>query len=139
MSQVSVPYPTASFLRLAAFLKANGSDRDPISVIEDAVEYWLENAPWKKQDLLGAMVEDSARGYTWKSLFLPSGTTARIKTKSGYQYARVEGDFLIYNGERMSPNQFALSATGSERDAWRDVWIKRPTDADYIRADDLRE
>jgi hypothetical protein len=46
---------------------------------------------------------------------------------------------LMYEGERVSPNQFATKVTGTSRDAWRDLWIKRPTDDDFRVADDLRD
>lgn len=145
MAQLSVPLSTPTFLRLAAFLEISGSERDPVETVEEAVIYWLENAEWKLPDL----VPDAVRGYSWKiqkttdrpaaSLFLPQGSTLRIKVREGFEYAKVEGDQLIYRGESVSPNQFAAVATGSARDAWRDVWVKRPSDHDYQHADALRQ
>ncbi len=63
----------------------------------------------------------------------------RIKYNGSFVYANVEGDYLIYNGERVSPNQFAMKVTGTARDAWRDLWMKRPGDTDYHLADNLRK
>jgi hypothetical protein len=63
----------------------------------------------------------------------------RIKYNGSFMYAKVGSDYLIYEGERVSPNQFALKVTGTARDPWRDLWIKRPGDADYRLADDFRE
>jgi hypothetical protein len=131
--------PTTTILKLATFLKDQGSDRDPVEVIEAAIDYWMENASWKKDDLMPeTIVSADARGYTWKSVFLPAGSIVRIKYEGAFVYAKVEGDYLIYNGERVSPNQFALKVTGTARDAWRDLWVKKPTDADYRLADNLR-
>ena|SRR5438876_2762903 len=139
-STMNPPIATAKILKLAAFLKEHGSDRDPVEVIETAIDYWMENAAWKKSDLMPeTTVHDEARGYTWKSLFLPAGTMVRIKYEGSFTYAKVEGDYLVYRGERVSPNQFAMKVTGTARDAWRDLWIRRPTDADYRIADDLRD
>jgi hypothetical protein len=135
-STINPPISTSTFLKLATFLKEHGSDRDPVDVVEDAIEYWMDNAVLKPEIL--APDEPDARGYSWKSLFLPAGTDVRIKYNGFYIYAKVEGDFLTYKGERLSPNQFAFKATGSARDAWRDLWIKRPTDSDYLLADSLR-
>jgi hypothetical protein len=138
-STVCTPISTNSFLKLAHFLKEQGSDRDPLEVIETAIEYWMNNASWKGEDLMPeTLVGDDARGYTWKSVFLPTGTMVRIKYDGSFIYAKVEGDYLMFNGERVSPNQFAMKVTGTARDAWRDLWIKRPRDADYRLADDLR-
>jgi hypothetical protein len=140
VSTVNPPVKTALFLKLASFLKENGSDRDPVAAIEDAIEYWMDNASWKKTDLMPEVViGDSEHGYTWKSTFLPSGTIVRIKYEGSYVYAKVEGDYLIYSGERVSPNQFATKVTGTARDAWRDLWIKRPSDPDFRPASDLRD
>jgi len=138
-STVCTPISTNSFLKLAHFLKEQGSDRDPLEVIETAIEYWMNNASWKREDLMPeTLVGDDARGYTWKSVFLPTGTMVRIKYDGSFIYAKVEGHYLMFNGERVSPNQFAMKVTGTARDAWRDLWIKRPRDADYRLADDLR-
>ncbi|MGH7784109.1 MAG: hypothetical protein ACREO5_09760 [Candidatus Binatia bacterium] len=139
MSNITVPFPTASFLRLSTFLKKEGSTRDPVKAIEDAVEYWLANAEWKKSDLLpDTVIAPDARGYMWKSLFLPHGTIVRIKYNQFFQYAKVEGDALMHQGESVSPNQFAYRVCGGARDAWRDLWIRRPSDEDYQHADSLR-
>jgi hypothetical protein len=146
MSHVSVPLPTSTFLRLVGFLQACGSDRDPVDIVEDAVDYWIDNAEWKTETLL----PDAARkgGYPWKvqktsehpatALPLPAGTALRIKVGAGFKYAKVNGDSLVYQGEQVSPNQFAKLATGTDRDAWRDVWVKRPADQDFLHADALR-
>jgi hypothetical protein len=138
-STMNPPVSTATILKLAEFLRDQGSDRDPVDVIETAIDYWMENAAWKKDDLMAeTVIRDEERGYTWKSIFLPSGTLVRIKYNGSFTYAKVDGDYLIYKGERVSPNQFALKVTGTPRDAWRDLWIKKPADADYRLADDLR-
>jgi hypothetical protein len=136
-SHVSVPLATGHFLGLAKFLKENGSSADPVEIISVALDYWMENAAWKKGDLiLGVNVD--ARGYSWKTVFLPTGTVLRIKYEGQFHYAKVEGDYLLYEGKQVSPNQFAFIVTRTARDAWRDLWVKRPSDDDYRVADDLR-
>jgi len=141
----------STFIRLANFLKGVGSDRDPISMVEEAIEYWVDNASWKTDDLLPELaIKHPGAGYTWKirkegslppaSLFLQDCSSLRIKVGAEYQYAHVRGDQIEYASKRgLSPSQFASDATGTQRDAWRDVWIKRPTDSAYHLAGDLRE
>lgn len=136
MSEISVPVSTVTFVGLVDFLRAKNSARDPIEVIESAIEYWMENADWKDEILAPPL--GAATGYSWKSVFLPSGSALRIKYNSQYHYAKVEGDKLMYQGASVSPNQFALKVAGCARDAWRDVWIKRPSDKDYVVANFLR-
>lgn len=133
-TQISVPVRTEQFLALAEFLRSNGDPRDPVHVIETAIEYWMDNASWKPE-LLSA---SSTRGYQWKSLFLPEGTEVRMQYKGAYKYAKVDGDQLIYEGKPISPGTLANTIAGSSRNAWRDLWVKRPADREWRLADDCR-
>jgi hypothetical protein len=137
MSAISIPISTSTFVDLVDFLREKNSARDPIEVIESAIDYWMMNAEWKDEILSPPM--GAATGYSWKSVFLPSGSALRIKYKAQYHYAKVEGDKLMYQGESVSPNQFASKVADCARDAWRDVWIKRPSDKDYVVAKSLRK
>jgi len=77
-------------------------------------------------------------GFQWKSLFLPDGTEVRMQYKSVWYYAKVEGDKLIYEGEPITPGRLANTVSGTSRNAWRDLWIKRPADFEWLLADDCR-
>jgi hypothetical protein len=134
-STISVPIPTDLFLELADFLRKKGDPRDPVDVAADAINYWLDNANWKP-DLLQA--EDDGRGYQWKNLFLPHSTQIRMPYKGQYFYAKVEGDQIIFNDAPISPASLANTIASSSRNAWRDLWIKRPSDQEWRLADDCR-
>ncbi|TNC95157.1 MAG: hypothetical protein FD119_2578 [Stygiobacter sp.] len=138
-SNVSVPVPTSQFIRLANFLREQGSDRDPVDAVSDAIEYWMENASWKPEDLLP---ETMNRGYTWKHkdsyLFLPHGTDIRMRYKDRTYYAKVEGDEIIYEGKPYSPASLANTIANSSRNAWRDLWIKKPGQNQWALADNCR-
>lgn len=131
---VSIPIPTTLFLDLAEFLKHHGDPRDPVQVVADAIDYWMDNADSKPE----LLVETTARGYQWKQLFLPDGTEIRMQYKGAYSYARVEGDEIIYKGQAVSPASLANTIAGSNRNAWRDLWIKRPSDKEWRIAEDCR-
>ena len=135
-TQVSIPLPTRQFLDLAEFLKAQGDARDPVLAVQDAIDYWLDNASWKP-DLL-RQAPASNLGYQWKSLFLPDSTEVRMQYKSDWYYAKVEGDKLVYEGATITPGRLANTIAGSSRNAWRDLWIKRPADSEWLLADDCR-
>lgn len=135
-STVAIPVPTRQFLELAEFLKQEGDLRDPVEVVSQAIDYFIDKASWKQDDLL---VTAQDRGYQWKNLFLPSGTQLRLSYKGTYHYAVVEGDQLIHNGLATSPSVLANSVTGSNRNAWKTLWIKRPDDKDWALADGLRQ
>lgn len=133
-TKISVPIYTQQFLELANFLRSNGDPRDPVEIVSVAIDYWLDNASWKPE-LLSA---SDTRGYQWKNLFLPSGTQIRMQYKGAYFYAKVDGDEIIYDGKPISPGSLANTIAGNSRNAWRDLWIKRPDDKEWKLADECR-
>lgn len=140
-SRVCIPIPTEVFAGLIDFLREEGSDRDPVKAVEDAIDYWIDNASWKQEDLLPEIFQvppRHQRGYIWKEVFLPHGTRLRMRYKRQDHYAKVEGDEILYQGEPVSPSEFAFRVTKTSRNAWRDIWIKRPDDSKWYLADDLR-
>jgi hypothetical protein len=75
----------------------------------------------------------------WKNLLLPPGTNIRMTYKYVAHHANIEGDNFIYQGKKTSPSEFANTvANGTSRNAWRDLWIKRPHDRDFRLADEIR-
>jgi hypothetical protein len=134
-SQIALPIDTKTFLELAAFLKENNDPRDPVEVANQAIWYWMESASWKPE----LLKETDARGYQWKNLFLPAGTQIRMQYKGSYFYAMIDGDEMIYESESTSPASFANKVTQSSRNAWRDIWVKRPQDTEWKLANDLRD
>jgi len=136
-TQISVPMPTELFLQLAAFLEEKGDKRDPVSAVADAVDYWLMNADWK-EELIQTGPAPDAKGYQWKSLYMPHGTQVRMQYRGEWHYATVEGDQLMYDGTATTPGKFANTVAQSSRSAWRDLWIKRPGDAEWQAAESLR-
>lgn len=137
-SKISVPIPTKLFIELCSFLSDAGSDIDPVDTITDAISYWMENAEWKKEDLMPEVFENE-KGYLWKLLFLPHNTSLRMKYKGSYSYAKVKGDEIYFEGNSVSPSEFANSVAGSSRNAWRDVEVNRPTDDKWYSAFLLRD
>lgn len=133
-TSISVPLTTRQFLALADFLRAKEDPRDPVAAVADAIDYWMDNADWKPELLR----QSTGRGYQWKSLFLPDGTEVRMQYKGQYRYAKVEGDLLLFEGEPTTPGSLANTIAGGSRNAWRDLWVKRPNDAEWRLADDLR-
>ncbi|HRI77690.1 MAG TPA: hypothetical protein PLX33_11985 [Alphaproteobacteria bacterium] len=137
-STIQVPISTRQFLNLAEFLKSANSDADPVDIIALAIDYWMENASWKKQDLVPQPVRSADKGYHWKDVFLPNGTSLRMKYKDEWYYAAVQGDKILHEGASISPSEFANKVTQTSRNAWRDIWVKRPHDIEWIFADSLR-
>lgn len=141
-TQIAVPISTSTFLTLAKFLEAHGSDRDPVEAVELAIHYWMDNADWKPEDLIPETVRSESRGYSWKykdtHVFLPHGTELRMRYKDHYNYAHVEGDEILYKEQPVSPGALTKLITGSNRNAWKDIWLKLPDSKSWKLADDYR-
>jgi hypothetical protein len=133
-TQITVPVSTSLFLELTDFLRANNDPRDPVLVVSESIDYWIQNASWKPE----LLAQSDTRGYQWKNLFLPDGTQIRMPYKGVYYYAKVESDQIIYEGKSISPSSLANTIASSSRNAWRDLWIKRPEDKEWILANDCR-
>ena len=82
---------------------------------------------------------DPKGGYHWTPLFLPNGTIIRMEYKRQISQASVKNNKIEYNGQNYSPSELArVVASGTNRNAWRDLLIKRPDDTDWCLADELR-
>jgi hypothetical protein len=148
-----------SDLRLNAFLRAADApsvwDEDDIRARAELLFGYAQKI-WPRpisgnDGMPGALARNLAsdgegirtvRGYAWRSgavtLFLPEGTDIRMNYKGEFHYAKVDGDHVIYLGNRVSPHRMAALVTNSSRDAWRDLWIRRPDDDDWALADSFR-
>jgi hypothetical protein len=136
-SYVSVPVLTEQFIELVDFIRDEGSDRDPVIAVQDAIAYWISNASWKQEDLLPEIFTKD-KGYKWKEVFLPHGTSIRMRYKGEYYYAKVESDNLIFQEQVVSPNEFADKVANCSRNAWRDLEVRRPGDMEWFIANSLR-
>lgn len=50
----------------------------------------------------------------------------------------MHGDAIIYEGHSVSPRQLANAIADGSRNAWRDLWIRRPGDKGWKLADACR-
>lgn len=67
-----------------------------------------------------------SEGYQWKQVFLPHGTELRTAFQGRSAYAKVENEKIIYDGEPVTPSQFANAKGCGTRNAWKAIWIKFP-------------
>jgi hypothetical protein len=120
---IAVQVPLGVYLELAYRLRNSGDTREPDDVVVVALKAWLGNRQ-----------EKSIGGYQWKELFLPDGSELRMRFRGAYYYARIDGDQLKYAGEIVSPRGWALMVTGTVRNPWRDIWIRRGINECWTRA-----
>lgn len=121
--------PPATFAELCDFLHTSGSTYGADEAVTCAVRLWIaaERA---------AATPD--RGYQWKRLFLPDGSRLRMHFGGRWFYADVIADQLVYQGRAVSPRQLTIAIAGDGRNAWRDLWLRRPGERDWTSAERLR-
>lgn len=133
-------------------------------VVENIVEDFLRDTDgdafiWSNEEYLESCADEAAeeeyrkrygasgKGYQWKSLFLPNGTKIRMTYGGADHDAEIRHEQIVYeentedpDGKRYSPSSLARTiANGTARNAWRDLYIQRPFDRDWIQADDARK
>ncbi|WP_295999336.1 hypothetical protein [Rugamonas sp.] len=134
---MSLQVDTDILLQLIEQLRRLGGAQDVSEAITAAIAFWLDQGT---EDPPVRPVAEPAypRGYQWKSLFLPEGTILRSWSYGEHNYACVEGDRIIHQGRAVSPNQFAQSFARSTRNAWSDLFVRRPGDKQFKLARHLR-
>jgi hypothetical protein len=125
----AITIPPATFAELCDYLRMSGSTLSATDAIISAVKQWIaaESEPATPE-----------RGYQWKRVFLPDGTRVRMQSDGEWSYADVIGDELMYRGRTVSPRQLTIAIAGNGRNAWRDLWIRRPGEKGWSGADRLR-
>lgn len=144
---LSVQLPTDTLLKLIEQLRRQGASQDLSEAVTTAVQDWLvTHNSWPNNGANSCSNGSDApsphghlHGYQWKSLFLPEGTVLRSWSYGEHNYARVEGDQIMHDGRAVSPNQFARAFARTTRNAWHDLYIRRPGDKSFKLACRLRE
>lgn len=74
------------------------------------------------------------RGFQWKNVFLPEGTTLRTSYRDTVEFVKVVGDRIVSeDGTPLTPSLFA-NRYAKGRNAWRLVWLRFPGEDHWIRA-----
>lgn len=121
--------PPATYAALCDHLRMSVSTLSTTDAIVDAVQQWIA------AERATAAPEC---GCQWKRLFLPDGTRVRMQHLGEWYYAEVVADQLIFRGQPVSPRQLTMVVTGNGRNAWRDLWLRRPGEQGWTCADRLR-
>ncbi|MYM38890.1 hypothetical protein [Duganella qianjiadongensis] len=130
----TIPIERRLLERLTDHLARRGGAPDLQQALNAALEMWLGEQLKLRIDNDPA----SVRGYQWKTVFLPEGTLLCTRTYGESQYARVHGEEIIFQGRAVTPNRLAHWAGRGRRNAWNDIYVRRPQDKFYIRAQRLR-
>ncbi|TFW24048.1 hypothetical protein [Duganella callida] len=120
--------PPHTLHQLRTFLRINRSTLSPQEVLVTAVEEWIARQ----------RTSESTRGYQWKEVFLPEGTSVRMTYDGEAYYARVVGDELLFRDRAVSPREMTIAIAKDGRNAWRDLWLLLPGERQWINAARLR-
>ncbi len=121
--------PHAAYIELIDYLRMSGSTLSTTEAVVRALQHWM--AAQRE-------IATPLQGYQWKCLFLPDQSRVRMHVADTWHYADVVGDELIYRGRAVSPRQLTLLVAGDGRNAWRDLWIRRPGEKNWTAAARLR-
>ena len=127
---------------------------DVTGFIEHAIQTFLDRTEsdgdlWSDAYLAGLLSDDDAeraaeygdpsKGYVWQTLRLPNGTQLKMTYRHRDHFAEIRHEMISYQGEKFSPSQWAHRvANNTSRNAWRDIWIKRPGETAWQLAESVR-
>ena len=127
--------PVAVFLDLEFHLMDTRPGAKPETFITELVQRWL--AVDKERFALRRNGQPT-RGFQWKNIFLPDGTSLRTCHSDNVEFAKVVGDHIVSDdGTLLTPSLFA-NRHAKGRNAWRFVWLRFPGDDYWIRAAECR-
>ena len=151
MSDICIPIRSDL---VAEFILRSGGRYDVPGMIENIVEDFLDRTKgdpliWSEAHA-NSVAEEAAddslvkfgnpgKGYQWQGLLLENGSQLKMPYGGQDHFAEVRHQQIYYEGSPCSPSQFASRvANNTSRNAWRDIWIKGPSDREFRPADDLR-
>ena len=148
---ISIPFPKDLYDMIVI---RSGGRLDPVALAVSQVEQFVDRNRhdpnfWTDEGL-GAFADeepevtadygDPDKGHLWNPLFLRNGTELRMQYKAKTAYARIVHD-MVTSGEGAygSVSQWVKHvADGTSRNAWLDVWVRRPGEKGFSPANSMR-
>ncbi len=130
--KMDIPISMAVHWQLVGASIRTGFAKEDWEIAAEAIDEWV-----RRHDPDGVPMAPT-RGYQWKSVFLPEGTTLRTVFGGKNHHCQVENDRILYNGQAVSPSGFINAVGGVRRNAWRSIWLLRPEDKHWVLADCVR-
>jgi hypothetical protein len=131
----AVYLPVDDFLKFEFYLMDTRPGVKPDAFVTDLVNRWL-----KVELERNALRErgHGMRGFQWKNVFLPEGTSLRTSYCNTTEFAKVIGDQIISDdGAHLTPSQF-VNRHANGRNAWRFLWLRFPGNDYWMRAHTYR-
>lgn len=131
----TVHLPVDDYLQLEFHLMDTQPGVTPDAFVTELVQRWLRI---ETERLALHKNGQALRGFQWKNVFLPEGTSLRTSYRETSEFAKVVGDQIISDdGESLTPSLFA-NRHAKGRNAWRFIWLRFPGDDFWTRADNCR-
>ncbi|CAN7257981.1 hypothetical protein LJR289_001068 [Pseudoduganella sp. LjRoot289] len=131
----SIKLPFIDFLNLEFHLMETHPGVKPETFVTELVQRWLKI----EMERLALRKNGRAkRGFQWKNIFLPDGTSLRTSYCNTVEFANVVNEYIVTDdGASLTPSLFA-NRHAKGRNAWRFVLLRFPGDDFWIRAADCR-
>jgi hypothetical protein len=149
---IYVPFPRELYDNIIRF---SDGRLDPIELAVDQLEQFVDRNAFEER-LWGDRWEEVAKAYAtgqyeawlkenesraklrpliWKSLTVPHGTEVRMNYYGKDHFARVENGAVVDEAGSFSPAEWCRKvANGTQRNAWRDLWLRFPGERDFVQA-----
>ena len=126
--------PVIDYLNLEFFLMDTRPGVKPGPFVVELVKRWLATETAR----LALRSGQATRGFQWKNVFLPEGTTLRTSHCDVVEFAKVVGDRIVSEDDMsLTPSTFA-NRHAKGRNAWRFVWLRLPGNDHWVRAANYR-
>ena len=130
----AVYLPITDYLNLEFFLMDTRPGVKPGPFVVELVKRWLAT----EMARLALRNGHAMRGFQWKNVFLPEGTTLRTSHCDAVEFAKVVGDRIVSDDDMLlTPSMFA-NRHAKGRNAWRFVWLRFPGNDYWVRAANCR-
>lgn len=135
---VFVPVSSAAYNALV--VRCNDTQADVLAALNAAISEYLDRTKPAPVTEPTPAVAEEVKGFQWGPVMLPNGTEIKMTYDGKDHAAVVAKEKVRYKNRYYTPSRFAsLIAAKTSRNAWRDLWIKRPGDDSFRLADDIRK
>ena len=96
---------------------------------------------WRREDRGDSSIPGKdAKPLVWKEVTIAHGSAVRMQYGREMHFAKVEDGRVVDEDGAYSPSEWASKvAGGTQRNAWRDLWVKEPAASTWVPAQLLRQ
>lgn len=143
-----VPLPSSAYIALADTIRIVGSENsieeEFAHAVYDRIARLMGEDEPKVESNNDSLKSSSSSSFTWRYKNVRIAFDEHDKFKmyykgEPYHFEVVNGKLRYQDKDYDEPGAVVKAITGTNRSAWRDVWVKRAGDKDWLLADKLRQ